>query len=113
MRGLGLICGIQLDQARAAPLTLPAATATLPQKMPPPFLYPETDPPSHCPPPPPPCLVLQMAGPLAAAARDRGLIVITAGKGDIVRLVPPLIVSDDDIAECCQVLGEVARELLV
>ena len=54
-----------------------------------------------------------MAGPLAAAARDRGLIVITAGKGDIVRLVPPLVVSDDDIAECCRVLGEVARELLV
>lgn len=26
------------------------------------------------------------------AARDRGIIVITAGKGDIVRLVPPLIV---------------------
>lgn len=41
--------------------------------------------------PPPPAL-LQMAGPLVAAARDRGVIVITAGKGDIVRLVPPLIV---------------------
>lgn len=33
-----------------------------------------------------------MAGPLVTAARDRGVIVITAGKGDIVRLVPPLIV---------------------
>jgi acetylornithine aminotransferase len=48
VRGLGLICGIQLDQ---------------------------------------------MAGPLTTAARDRGIIVITAGKGDIVRLVPPLIVT--------------------
>ena len=37
-------------------------------------------------------LLPQMAGPLVTAARDRGLIVITAGKGDIVRLVPPLIV---------------------
>jgi hypothetical protein len=32
------------------------------------------------------------AGPLVAAARERGVIVITAGKGDIVRLVPPLVV---------------------
>lgn len=43
---------------------------------------------SPCPPAP----AQQMAGPLVAAARDRGIIVITAGKGDIVRLVPPLIV---------------------
>lgn len=68
VRGLGLICGIQLDA---------------------------------------------MAGPLVTAARDRGLIVITAGKGDIVRLVPPLIVSDEEIEQCCQVLGEVAKEVLV
>ncbi|KAI7843566.1 hypothetical protein COHA_002808 [Chlorella ohadii] len=67
VRGLGLICGIQLDQ---------------------------------------------MAGPLVAAARDRGVIVITAGKGDIVRLVPPLIVSEEEIERCCQVLGEVAKETL-
>lgn len=39
-----------------------------------------------------PAAAQQMAGPLVAAARDRGIIVITAGKGDIVRLVPPLIV---------------------
>lgn len=49
------------------------------------------------PPTPPPALLThpstgQMAGPLVTAARDRGVIVITAGKGDIVRLVPPLIV---------------------
>lgn len=103
VRGLGLICGIQLDVP---------------------------------------------AGPLVAAARDRGIIVITAGKGDIVRLVPPLVVrwglpaavwlglreccfsgqatscderhccpslpwcSEEEIARCCQVLGEVAKEVL-
>ncbi|KAL4421406.1 hypothetical protein ABPG75_010697 [Micractinium tetrahymenae] len=67
VRGLGLICGIQLDR---------------------------------------------MAGPLVTAARDRGVIVITAGKGDIVRLVPPLIVSEEEIATCCKVLGEVAKEVL-
>ncbi|PSC75723.1 acetylornithine aminotransferase [Micractinium conductrix] len=67
VRGLGLICGIQLDV---------------------------------------------MAGPLVTAARDRGLIVITAGKGDIVRLVPPLIVSEEEIEQCCQVLGALAKEVL-
>ena len=124
MRGLGLICGVQLDVP---------------------------------------------AGPLVGAARERGLLVITAGKGDIVRLVPPLIVrcggvargaasivpasaqaagrprvlpaagvagrpllqcnltrpalplappppapccSEEEIERCCQVLGEVAKEVL-
>ncbi|EFN54478.1 hypothetical protein CHLNCDRAFT_35898 [Chlorella variabilis] len=67
VRGLGLICGVQLDQ---------------------------------------------MAGPLVTAARDRGIIVITAGKGDIVRLVPPLVVSEEEIEKCCKVLGEVAKEVL-
>ncbi|KAI3423888.1 hypothetical protein D9Q98_009722 [Chlorella vulgaris] len=68
VRGLGLICGVQLDV---------------------------------------------MAGPLVNAARDRGIIVITAGKGDIVRLVPPLVVTEEQIAQCCAVLGELAKEVLV
>jgi acetylornithine aminotransferase len=38
--------------------------------------------------------------------------VITAGKGDIVRLVPPLIVSEEEIEQCCKVLGEVSKEML-
>ncbi|KAK9814309.1 hypothetical protein WJX72_003767 [[Myrmecia] bisecta] len=67
VRGLGLICGVQLD--------VPAT-------------------------------------PLVDAARDAGLIVITAGKGDVVRLVPPLIITDDDIKQCCQILGKVADEML-
>ncbi|GAB4817549.1 hypothetical protein N2152v2_004595 [Parachlorella kessleri] len=67
VRGLGLICGIELDQ---------------------------------------------MAGKLVEAARDRGVIVITAGKGDIVRLVPPLVVTEEDIDKCCALLGELAREVL-
>lgn len=40
-------------------------------------------------------------------ARDAGLIVITAGKGDVVRLVPPLIVSDADVDQAVKVLAEV------
>jgi acetylornithine aminotransferase len=53
------------------------------------------------------------AGAVVAAARARGVLVITAGKGDVVRLVPPLTVRDEEIAACCAVLGEVARELLL
>ncbi|DBB08999.1 hypothetical protein WJX82_003218 [Trebouxia sp. C0006] len=53
------------------------------------------------------------ASELCSKARDAGLIVITAGKGDVVRLVPPLVVSDEDIDKCCQILGNVAKEVLV
>lgn len=47
-----------------------------------------------------------MAGPVADAARDMGVMVITAGKGDVVRLVPPLVVTDEEIDRCCEVLGK-------
>ena len=57
-------------------------------------------------------VLLQPAGELCNKARDAGLIVITAGKGDVVRLVPPLIVTDDDIEKCCKILGEVAQQVL-
>lgn len=58
-------------------------------------------------------IVLQPASELCSKARDAGLIVITAGKGDVVRLVPPLIVTDEDIEKCCKILGEVAQQVLV
>eukprot|EP00245_Coleochaete_scutata_P005593 TRINITY_DN19254_c0_g1_i1.p1 TRINITY_DN19254_c0_g1~~TRINITY_DN19254_c0_g1_i1.p1 ORF type:complete len:536 (-),score=99.21 TRINITY_DN19254_c0_g1_i1:602-2188(-) len=52
------------------------------------------------------------AGPLVTAARDAGLLVITAGKGDVVRLVPPLTISDEELdiavdilSKCLPVLG--------
>ena len=41
----------------------------------------------------------QMAGPVVDIARDMGVLAITAGKGDIVRLVPPLVLTDADIAK--------------
>ena len=56
---------------------------------------------------------LQAASELCSKARDAGLIVITAGKGDVVRLVPPLVVSDEDIEKCCKILGDVAKQVLV
>jgi len=62
IRGVGLICGVQLD----AP-----------------------------------------AGPLVNAARDEGLLIITAGAGDIVRMVPPLTVSMEEIEACCEIFGRV------
>lgn len=55
----------------------------------------------------------QPATKLVELARDKGVLVITAGKGDIVRLVPPLVVEDEEIKKCCQVLAEVAKEALV
>ncbi|KAK9812412.1 hypothetical protein WJX73_008840 [Symbiochloris irregularis] len=52
------------------------------------------------------------AGPVVEAARDAGLIVITAGKGDCVRLVPPLIITDDDVDTCVDILTRVINEKL-
>ncbi|GFR42253.1 hypothetical protein Agub_g3148 [Astrephomene gubernaculifera] len=46
-----------------------------------------------------------MAGGVVEAARDMGVMVITAGKGDVVRLVPPLVITDEEIDKCCEVLG--------
>ena len=45
------------------------------------------------------------------AAREQGLLIITAGKGDIVRLVPPLTVTDDEIDTCCRILADVVKVL--
>lgn len=58
------------------------------------------------------CATTQPAGKVVEAARDRGLIVITAGAGDIVRLVPPLIVTEQEIDEAAQVLGEAVAQAL-
>ncbi|GAX77612.1 hypothetical protein CEUSTIGMA_g5056.t1 [Chlamydomonas eustigma] len=46
-----------------------------------------------------------MASPVCDIARDMGVLAITAGKGDIVRLVPPLVLSDADINKAVDVLG--------
>ncbi|PSR96014.1 Acetylornithine aminotransferase [Actinidia chinensis var. chinensis] len=53
------------------------------------------------------------ASPLVDACRNSGLLILTAGKGNVVRLVPPLIVSEQEldhaaniILECLPVLDE-------
>ena len=47
-----------------------------------------------------------------AAALEAGLIVITAGKGDVVRMVPPLIVTKEDVQKCVDILAEVIPQAL-
>mmetsp|Transcript_14950 Transcript_14950/g.32392 ORF Transcript_14950/g.32392 Transcript_14950/m.32392 type:complete len:459 (+) Transcript_14950:142-1518(+) len=47
-----------------------------------------------------------MVGPVVEAARDLGVLVITAGKGDIIRMVPPLVVTDEEVDKCAEVLGK-------
>ena len=44
------------------------------------------------------------AGEVVAAARERGLLLNTAG-GTVLRLVPPLVVTESDVAEACEKLG--------
>ena len=52
---------------------------------------------------------LQMRAPVARvvdSARSKGLLVCSAGKGDVIRLVPPLIVGENDVREAVRILEE-------
>ena len=44
------------------------------------------------------------AGAIVEKARERGLLVITAGEGNVVRLVPPLVVERGEIDTCVEIL---------
>ncbi|KAG6489115.1 acetylornithine aminotransferase, mitochondrial-like [Zingiber officinale] len=44
------------------------------------------------------------ASPLVDACRDAGLLVLTAGKGNVVRLVPPLVISERELEHAVDVL---------
>lgn len=44
------------------------------------------------------------ASPLVKAALDKGLLVLTAGKGNIVRFVPPFIISEQEIRQGVEIL---------
>ncbi len=50
------------------------------------------------------------AGKIAAAALQAGLIVLTAG-GNVLRLLPPLVVTRSDIDRMCEILGKVITSL--
>jgi acetylornithine aminotransferase len=53
----------------------------------------------------------QASGPVVEKAREKGVIVITAGAGDVVRLVPPLNCLDEEIDVVVEVLSECFGEL--
>ncbi|KAG0568924.1 hypothetical protein KC19_6G052100 [Ceratodon purpureus] len=44
------------------------------------------------------------ASPLVAAALKAGLLILTAGKGDVVRLAPPLIISKQEIDQAVEII---------
>ncbi|CAL4903066.1 unnamed protein product [Urochloa decumbens] len=46
------------------------------------------------------------AGPLVDACLDAGVIVLTAGKGNVVRLVPPLIISEKELEQAADVIRD-------
>jgi acetylornithine aminotransferase len=48
------------------------------------------------------------AGPVVDAARGAGLLVLTAG-ADVLRLLPPLVVSDEETAQALAILDEALR----
>ncbi|HEV3091831.1 MAG TPA: aspartate aminotransferase family protein [Candidatus Cybelea sp.] len=45
------------------------------------------------------------------AARERGLLLLLAGKRDVVRILVPLVVSDDELEEGLKILGEATAEV--
>ena len=49
------------------------------------------------------------AAPIATAARERGLLVLTAGR-DVLRLAPPLIASRDDVDRAVDILAACLAE---
>ncbi len=55
--------------------------------------------------------VPEIASTIAAGAFERGLIIETAGAADeVVKLLPPLVVSDEAIDRALQILGDVADD---
>ncbi len=45
------------------------------------------------------------------ACRAKGLLVITAGKGNILRLVPPLVVSAAEVEQAIGILAQCIKAL--
>ncbi|OVA06121.1 Transaminase [Macleaya cordata] len=46
------------------------------------------------------------ASPLVDACRNSGLLILTAGKGNVVRLVPPLIISEQELEVGADILSK-------
>lgn len=50
------------------------------------------------------------AADIVSACLEKGLLLITAGVGDVVRLVPPLVVSREEIDVAVGILSGVVNE---
>ena len=46
------------------------------------------------------------ASPLVDACRDSGLLIISAGKGNVLRLVPPLIISKRELEDAAEIMSK-------
>ncbi|XP_068657150.1 acetylornithine aminotransferase, mitochondrial-like [Aristolochia californica] len=46
------------------------------------------------------------ASPLVDACRESGLLILTAGKGNVVRLVPPLIITEKELEQAAEILSK-------
>lgn len=44
------------------------------------------------------------ASPLVDACRESGLLVLSAGKGNVVRIVPPLIITEEELSQAADIL---------
>jgi diaminobutyrate-2-oxoglutarate transaminase len=54
----------------------------------------------------------ELAGKVAAAAFDRGLLVETAGpRGEVVKLLPPLTITREDLDHGLSLLGDAVRDV--
>ena len=45
------------------------------------------------------------AAPMVDAALRAGLLILTAGKGNILRLAPPLIISQEELEQAVDILS--------
>lgn len=52
------------------------------------------------------------ATPVVDAARRKGLLVITAGAGNVIRLAPPLVINEADVDQAVDILAEALKEAL-
>lgn len=51
------------------------------------------------------------ASPLVSAALKEGLLILTAGKGDVIRLAPPLIISEQELDQAVHILARCLSSL--
>ena len=49
---------------------------------------------------------------IVEAARKRGLLLLLAGQRDVIRILVPLVIGDDELDEGLEILRESTREVL-